>query len=304
MLLAGTWWALLAGVGFGLFQSLNRRALSGMDVYLATFLQLLISAGVLGGLSLLTTDLRLLARAPLSAYAAFALAGFLHFFVGWTLLNLSQQRIGAARTSPLIATAPLWAAVIAAIVLREVPDLLTLGGIALMVAGAAIVSLRQPGATRPSPAAGGPARGGQLGGAVFGLAAAFLWALSPIFIRAGLVGLPSPLLGVSIGLLASCLAYGLPLLWRRQQQGWLAASRDALVFKVAAALMVGFSTWARWVAIDRAPVAVVLAVSLVSVPTVILLSPLVSGKQLEHVTAELWAGAALVVVGALVLVPR
>jgi uncharacterized membrane protein len=125
-----------------------------------------------------------------------------------------------------------------------------------------------------------------------------------VFIREGLKTLPSPLLGVTIGLFASCLAYGLPLLWRRRQQGALAASTDALIFKLMAGVLVGLSTWARWVAIDLAPVAMVLALTLVSVPTVIVLSPLVSGKHTEHVTAGLWAGAALVVAGALVLIPR
>jgi uncharacterized membrane protein len=67
-------------------------------------------------------------------------------------------------------------------------------------------------------------------------------------------------------------------------------------------VLVGLSTWWRWIALALAPVAEVLALSLVSVPLVIVLSPLVSGKQQERVTAMLWIGAALIVGGALVLI--
>ncbi len=310
MQISGAVWALAAGVGFGVFQSLNRRAVKGMDVYLATFLQLLVSAVVLAVISALTVDLRVLSSAPLAAYVNFALAGFFHFFLGWTLLNLSQKLIGAARTSPLIGTNPLWAVLIAAATLREFPSWISLVGIVLIVAGVAVISAGQinagagGGPTGGSPGGAAPARLPLWRGAVFGLAAALCWAISPIFIRRGLAMLPSPVLGVTVGLAASCLAYGLPLLWRRSRQGTLAASTDALVFKVLAGILVGLSTWGRWVAIDLAPVAMVLALSLVSVPTVILLSPLVAGKHLEHVTAGLWAGATLVVIGALVLIPR
>ena len=67
-------------------------------------------------------------------------------------------------------------------------------------------------------------------------------------------------------------------------------------------MLVGLSTWARWVALALAPVAVVLALASVSVPTTILLAPLVAGAHVEQVTPRLWRGAILVVAGSVVLV--
>lgn len=298
--MTGALWAVMAGVGFGVFQSLNRRAVSGMDVYLATFLQLLISAFVLSVATVFTVDLNLLRGLPVGAFVNFALAGFTHFFMGWTFLNMSQKRIGAARTSPLIGTTPLFAAVVAAFTLREFPDAISWAGIGMMVVGVYVVSNRSNAASGTSQIT---AEGATLGrGSIFGLAAAFSWAVSPIFIRAGLESVPSPLLGVTIGLIASAAAYGLPLLLRRKKIGTLAASSDAFLFKVAAGILVGLSTWVRWIALDLSAVAVVLALSMVSVPIVIVLSPLVSGKQQERVTRVLWIGAALIVGGALVLI--
>ena len=45
--MSGQLWALIAGVGFGTFQASNRRAAQRLDVYLSTFLQLIVSAVVL-----------------------------------------------------------------------------------------------------------------------------------------------------------------------------------------------------------------------------------------------------------------
>jgi uncharacterized membrane protein len=78
--------------------------------------------------------------------------------------------------------------------------------------------------------------------------------------------------------------------------------RQTLWVKLLAGVLVAFATWSRWVALDDAAVGVVLALNLVSVPIVLFLAPLLSGRHLEQVTARVWAGAALVVAGSLALI--
>ncbi len=296
--MSGALWAITAGLGFGLFQTFNRRAVHSMDVYVATFIQLFISTVVLLAISFLTEDIRALLSAPLSVWINFALAGVLHFFIGWTFLNASQKKIGAARTSPLIGTAPLFATVIAAVTLGELPNYWGLLGIILIVLGAYVISKRS-GDTNNL----GQNQAGQVGWSAswLGLSAAFCWALSPIFIRAGLENLPSPLLGVTWGIAFSALAYGLVLLWQRDRWFGSEITGDAWLFKLLAGLLVGLSTWVRWIALDLAPVAVVIALTMISVPLVILLSPFVLGKQMENVTVALWVGAGLILGGAMLL---
>lgn len=138
--MTGVLWAVVSGVGFGLFQTLNRRAGRGIDVYWATFILLLVSAIVLAAASMATEDLELLRTAPLSALVSFGLAGFIHFFVGWTLLSVSQRWVGAARTGALVGATPLFATAIAALTLGEILSLPTLLGVALMVTGVYLVS--------------------------------------------------------------------------------------------------------------------------------------------------------------------
>ncbi len=136
---------------------------------------------------------------------------------------------------------------------------------------------------------------------MFGLGVAVCFSISPIFIRGGLNDLNSPLLGVTIGMGFSALAYGITLLFKRKQILQMPIPRDALWFQLAASIFVGISTWMRWIALDMAPVGVVLALGRLNVPVVILLSPLLVGKAQENVTARVWLGTALIVAGSLIL---
>jgi drug/metabolite transporter (DMT)-like permease len=117
--MSGALWAAVAGIGFGLFQSVNRQAIRGMDVWQSTFMQLLGSTLILVAGALATEDIGAALSASPAALGAFVAAGLIHFFVGWTLLNASQKRIGAARTSPLLAATPLFGTVLAAVALGQ-----------------------------------------------------------------------------------------------------------------------------------------------------------------------------------------
>jgi drug/metabolite transporter (DMT)-like permease len=320
----------VAGVGFGLFQTTNRAAVAEMDVYRSTFVQLLVSAVILVAASAVTEDLGRVLHAPTGALVNFAAAGVVHFLVGWTLLNASQKRLGAARTSPLIATTPLFGAIVAAITLGEVPGALALLSIGLIVAGVYAIGLdrlRRPRSqeeVEPEPPESGrsPASFGHHGttivstpgphavagteaftwsAAPLGLGTALCWAISPIFIRHGLDGLPSPLLGVTVSMVAAVTAYGLLLLARRRPTMAPVPGR-AWVWKLTAGMLVGVSTATRWYALSLVPVAVVLGLGLLSVPTVMALAPLVMGRQVERITVPVLMGAGLILTGALVLI--
>jgi drug/metabolite transporter (DMT)-like permease len=330
--MSGALWALGSGFGFGLFQSLNRRALAGMDVATSTFLQLLVSAVVLGSVSVLTQDVGLIAEAPAGALVSFGLVGLIHFFLGWMLLNVGQVLIGAARTGPLLATTPLFGSLLAAIWLGESPTLMTVAGMTLTIVGVLVLHREREGedplaADVPAAADAASDAGGlddrhrragamtaalmtrprlrRRAGTFAALGTALCWAISPIFIRDGLEGLPSPLLGVTVSMVSSALVFGVVLAVRRPMTGGgRAVTNAALGFKVVAGVLVGVATWFRWIALDRATVAVVLSVNAVSVPTVLLLAPVIVGRRHERVTARLWFGAGLVVAGSLVLIVK
>ncbi|MGD9144708.1 MAG: DMT family transporter [Anaerolineae bacterium] len=138
--MTGVLWAIVAGLGFGVFQSFNRRAGRSIDSYLSTFMLLVVSSVVLAVVSLLTEDLSPLREAPLMAYVNFGLAGFVHFFLGWTFLTLSQKLVGAARTGALIGTTPLFAFAVGLVFFGEVLTLPVLIGVLLVMSGVYLVS--------------------------------------------------------------------------------------------------------------------------------------------------------------------
>lgn len=291
--MTGALWATISGLGFGVFQAFNRRGGRSFDPYIATFILLAGSAIILAIASVLTEDLGQFIGVPAMAYINFGLAGLCHFFIGWTFLTISQNKVGAARTGALVGTTPLFAIFISALAFKEYLKLPILGGILMLVIGVYLVSFAEtPGSTL-----------GKITwrNSLYGLGTALCFSISPIFIRAGLAQLPSPLLGVTVGMGFSAFAYGITLLFRRNhiQQGPI--PRDALLFQLAATLFVGISTWTRWIALDLAPVGVVLALGRLNVPTVILLSPLLVGKAQENVTLRVWLGAAMIVAGSIVL---
>jgi drug/metabolite transporter (DMT)-like permease len=289
--------AAASGVGFGLFQTLNIRAVRGMDPFASTFLQIAIAAAALLVASAASGGLGELAGAPGDALGWFAAAGLLHFVAGWTLLNLSQKRIGAARTSPLLTTVPLFGIAFAAITVGQLPAVVELPAIALMVLGAYVVVSR-----------GRAGRGGAAGlhvrpaDAAPALACATCWALSPALTVRGLRGLDDPLLGLTLGLVISTAGYALAFAAVRRGLGLRTAGRQALAVKLVAGILVGLSTWGRWAALDRTTVAAVLALNLLSIPVVLLASPLAAGRHAERVTRRVWAGAGLVVTGSLLLI--
>jgi len=241
---------------------------------------------------LLTEDVGVLGAASLAALGWFAAAGVVHFCAGWTLLNMSQMRIGAALTSPLISTNPVFGTLIAVLALRELPRLLAWVGIGVVTVGALVVSL---------PRAAEVGWAGQWRDSIWGLGTSLAWAISPVLTKKGLEGLSSPLLGVTLGMVVAVGVYALALPLRPRTEG-RAIEWEALSFKLLAGVFVALSTWLRWLALDYSEVGVVLALGLLSVPVVLLMSPLLMGRDVEHVGREIWVGASLVMGGSLLLV--
>jgi drug/metabolite transporter (DMT)-like permease len=284
---SGVAWAAISGVGFGVFQTVNARAVRLLDdPYVSTSVQVLMAASVLTVAWVAVGDVAAVADAPLWALLSFAAAGVFHFIGGWSLLNLSQRRIGAARTSPLLTMSPLFGVAIAALTLGELPGAAALAGVALMVAGAWVVA---------RPEEGGRAR---LGDSVFGIGTALMWAISPVFAVHGLEGLDSPLTALVIGLWSSALVAGLGLVvLDRGVRPW-PVGHGALGLQMAAGLLVALASWGRWVALDFAEVGVVLGLGLLSVPTVLVLATVLGRRP--H--GAVWLGAGLVLAGALVVI--
>lgn len=141
-------------------------------------------------------------------------------------------------------------------------------------------------------------------GSLYGLGTALCFSFSSIFIRFGLEGLDSPLLGVTVGMVISAFVYGLMLFFRQGKASFSALKslpNKTLALQILAGILVGVSTWARWTAIESAPVGVVIALGRLSIPVILILAPYLVGRGLERVTARVWLGAGLILAGAFIL---
>ena len=202
--------------------------------------------------------------------------------------------MGASRTGALVGATPLFATVVAILAFGEFLSFPVLVGIITVVAGVYLVSF--------SRSTQNASRSVAWRDSIYGLGVAVCFSISPIFIREGLEKLPSPLLGVTISMIISAATYGILLLIRREPVSEGTPPRDSIYFQISAGVLVGLSTWMRWIALDSAPVAVVLALGRLNVPVVILLSLLLLGQETERVTLKMVLGAALIVGGSLVLI--
>jgi drug/metabolite transporter (DMT)-like permease len=250
-MIAGVLPALAAAVGFAVFQIVNARVLARIDVYRATRITLVLGTLILGTLTVISDGPGPWLQATPRALLMSAAAGMLHFFLGWTLLGIAQQRIGVARTGALIGSVPLFGALSAWVLLGERLVVVQTVGLLAAAAGVAFV------ATASSGPVGGSGRDAALGVAA-ALGTAMCWSVSPVLIREGLAGIPSPGAAASVGLLTSAALYTLLIaLVRRGSRAPIVEGRVRRLLGLGGAL-VAFSLWFQWAAFERATVAVVL----------------------------------------------
>jgi drug/metabolite transporter (DMT)-like permease len=136
------------------------------------------------------------------------------------------------------------------------------------------------------------------------------WGTSPLFIRLGLVGLPSAIWGVTIGLAGATAAF---LVWwvavgaRSSDRAWTRWRSDPVVRTAIGAQVVAgvtgiIGTAARAVALTLIPIVVAIPLAGTSSLFTLMLAPLILGRKLEKVTPRLVAGALLLMGGSILVV--
>jgi drug/metabolite transporter (DMT)-like permease len=126
--------ALSAAAMWGFSAILVRLGLRDMTTSLGTLISLL--AGLLvTGVLVLITQREELAAASLSAVALFGVIGILNFPMGRFFNYLSMSRLGVARSTPLLASAPLFAVLLAVLFTGEHVEVSTGAGMTLIFAG-------------------------------------------------------------------------------------------------------------------------------------------------------------------------
>lgn len=102
-------------------------------------------------------------------------------------------------------------------------------------------------------------------------------------------------------MLASTAASGLLLLSRRYQMSRTSISSALWLNQSIAGVLTSLGTLFRWIALDLAPVGVVVTLGRFNVVVVIVISAFMTEKYAEKMTWKVWGIAALVIAGAVIL---
>lgn len=287
---AGVLWALVAAIGFAFLQASNRKSNQLIDAYRTSFGLLAAVELILIGRAAVVGELGLLFNAPLTAVVLFAVATFFHFIGGWTLLALSQQRIGVARTGALVAAAPLFGTLLAAVFLDEPLTLTIVSGVLLAVTGLVLISM-----------SGKTANVSVWRQPWLGLTVALIWGITPILLRMGFERFDNPVGGLTIGLGLSIPIYALLLTvagaWRNGRVPTTAV-RWMMVGGVCGAIAVS----AQWISFDLTTIAIAITVQQLSILFVMALVPLMFKQPFERMNPLFFVGAVAVLAGSITVV--
>jgi drug/metabolite transporter (DMT)-like permease len=126
--------ALTAAACWGLSAVLVRTGLKHLTATVGTFISL-VSALALTTLLVVALQFEELTDVSLKAVAMFAVIGILNFPMGRFLNYLAMSHLGVGRSTPLLASAPLFAVLGAVLFTGEELQLATVAGIGLILGG-------------------------------------------------------------------------------------------------------------------------------------------------------------------------
>jgi drug/metabolite transporter (DMT)-like permease len=286
----GVLWSLVAALGFGFTQTLNRKSNLLVGASRTAFGLLAAVEIILVIRMFVTGENRLLATAPLSALAAFTASAVIHYILGWTFLAMSQQQIGVARTGAVVSATPLVGTLLAAILLDEPLTGFIIIGVLATMGGVTLISLSR-----------GDISGTRQVIPTFGLLVSLCWGSSPMFIRRGLEGLDAPVLGLTVGLGAALIIHAIML---TATGSWSSTrfDRRALIWMALGGLTGAIGIGAQWVAFGLTTIAIAITVQQLAVLVVVALAPIMFRSAMERLNTTLFIGIAAVMLGSAMVV--
>ena len=230
----------------------------------------------------------------LKSALAFAGSGIAGTILGRSLSYEGIKRIGASRSQTMVASQPLHAALIAAVVLGESVTAGHLVGILAIMAGVVIIS-RELRSTQASALAHVSRMS-----FLFPLGAAFFYGIEPIFAKIGLIEGTSVYVGLAIKTMIAAVILCLYLWGRRQLPSRSDFGRLNLRWYIGAGLFNSLFLLAYFRALEVAPVILVVPIIQI-IPLVVIGLSFLFLKRLEVITWKLVSAATIVVAGAIIV---
>ncbi len=236
------------------------------------------------------------AIASVGVLAAFVGAGLAGSLLGRICQFRAIETIGASRTAPVVASTALFAAGLATILLGETLTAVHAVGILLVVGGVSYISWKT--ATDPLD----PRSAREIGlSLALSILAALCFAIEPVFISWGLARGTPVAAGLAIMVVAAAGGFLGYLLLFSELPSPARLSGPILWWYLAAGVASTAALLVYFLALEVAPVVVVVPIVQVAPLIVLVLSRAFLPRGLERVTWDLTVAATVVVVGAIVV---
>ena len=231
------YYAFQAALCFSIAHIFVRRGLTGSNALTGSVISLGTSAVIFWTLASLLAPLSLLATPAIGYFMA---AGFFAPAIGQTLGYIGMERIGVARSSPIVNTSPMFSSILAVLFLGEIWLGQNILGTCLIILGVVILSSSRP-----------PTGDWNKKDVIYPLLAAVAFGISTTLRKSGLMMVPVPLLAAAVTV-GTALIVLLAIVWlrggskilhfNRQSSAWLfggALINSAAILSFFAALNVG-----------------------------------------------------------------
>lgn len=232
------YYALQTALCFSIAHILVRRGLVHSNALTGSLISLGISALIFWFLLIVFIPISELCDPDVGYFIA---GGIFAPAIGQTLGYVGMERLGVARSSPIVNTSPIFSSVLAVIFLGEVWVFQNIFGTCLVIAGVIVLSSRKP--------ADGNWR---MKDVAYPVAAALAFGISSNLRKAGLTEVPHPLLGAAVTLGTAFLVLLLivqlrggreALKWNSQGAKWMVAGalvNTCALLSFFAALNIGY----------------------------------------------------------------
>ena len=218
----------------------------------------------------------------------FILVGILHFLVGRYLLYSSIHYIGAASSTPVVATTQVFAILMAIPLLKETLNLLKVIGIAFSISGIILLvysHIRNRIMKR---------------GIFLALSATFIFATTTILIRYGLGIYPRPIIAVLISYLAASTIFIHPS-GRKSRELYSKLPYKTLIYIILAAIFVDLGQLFRYEALNNIEVSV-LAPIMATIPIQVIVYSYLVNREYEEINRWNIMAALIVTLGVILVV--
>lgn len=232
----------------------------------------------------------------LVAGLSFISAGLVGALFGMLMLYVSIERIGAGRTTPIMASQALFATILGVLILGETLNAAHAAGVLLMVIGIAVIA-RETSTENPDNLS----RRDLLFSLSFAFGAAIAFGWEPIFANFGFAEGTPAMVGAAVKTTAAWLGFTLYLRYRRGLAHLSRIRSDDLRWYMLAGIAYTLFMIGYYFGLEIAPVSLVVPIIITSTLWVVVLSALVMPQRLERVTWRLGAAATLVVIGAILV---